>query len=62
MLTKKQWPLIILCWFVAVSFDCSKKTGGTNNTPGTPNPGTNDVDFWLTKSDQSVLLMASDIH
>ena len=30
--------------------------GGTVNPPPPPPAGTNDVDFWLTKSDQSVLL------
>ena len=56
MLTKKQLPLIILCWFVAVSLDCSKKTANNNTPPTTPNSDTSDVEFWLTKGDQSVLL------
>lgn len=39
---------------------CSKKSsvqGGGSTTPGVPSvPVTNDVDFWLTKADQSALL------
>jgi len=61
MLTRKKIILIIIYCLVIVTFACSKKTSGTGNTnpPAsipTPLPGNNDVDFWLTKSDQSVLL------
>ena len=58
MLTRKKIILIIIYCLAVVTFACSKKTSGTGNTnPGTtPLPGNNDVDFWLTKSDQSVLL------
>src|SRR5689334_11803692 len=52
-------PFII---FVMDSFaGCAKDTGsGTGSTPAPvpppSNPAVNDVDFWLTKADQSVLL------
>lgn len=44
-------------------FSCSKSSsgGGTNPQPPTPPAGTNDVDFWLTKSDQSVLLQKQTV-
>ena len=42
---------IIIGCLVAALFACSKKSSG-----GNPPVGTNDVDFWLTKGDQSVLL------
>jgi len=50
---------LILNTFLAVAailFSCTKSSsgGGTANPP--PPVGTNDVDFWLTKNDQSVLL------
>jgi len=50
-------------WLISISMllafgNCSKSssnTGGGGGTP-TPIPATNDVDMWLTKADQSVLL------
>jgi len=51
--------IVILAGALTVLFACSKGSsgGGTVNPPPPPPPvGTNDVDFWLTKSDQSVLL------
>jgi glucosylceramidase len=46
--------LIIICGVAVISFACSKKISG--NTSGTSLSSANDVEFWLTKSDQSVLL------
>lgn len=50
--------VIILAGALTVLFACSKGSsgGGTVTPPPPPPVGTNDVDFWLTKSDQSVLL------
>ena len=52
---------IIVSLFAAAiltMLSCSKGSsgGGTVNPPPPPPPATNDVDFWLTKNDQSVLL------
>jgi glucosylceramidase len=51
---------IITAALTVIFFSCSKGSSGTggNNNPPPPPPvtGTNDVDFWLTKGDQSVLL------
>jgi glucosylceramidase len=51
---------IFFCGIITVIFACSKGSspGGGSVTPPPPAPpaGTNDVDFWLTKNDQSVLL------
>ena len=52
------WALIFVGVF-NIFFSCSKGSGGGNVVIDSfPNPpaGSNDVDFWLTKSDQSVLL------
>lgn len=48
----------IVLGFFAVTLACSKKSSGGSVIPPPPPPpvGTNDVDFWLTKGDQSVLL------
>ena len=48
----------ILAGIILAIFSCSKGSsgGGTVTPPPPPPPATNDVDFWLTKSDQSVLL------
>ena len=50
----------IIVALIIIFFSCSKNSsgnGGNNNPPPPPPPaGTNDVDFWLTKNDQSVLL------
>src|SRR5690349_7112131 len=52
-MTKQKIVIITLvgCFAVAL-FACSKKSSGGNTTP----PATNEVDVWLTKGDQSVLL------
>ncbi len=52
---------IIIVTLVIIFFGCSKgssDSGGNNPhpPPPTPPPGINNVDFWLTKNDQSVLL------
>jgi glucosylceramidase len=58
---KKAFPLILLVFFfVFTSSQCKKGGSGPAPTPPvtppvTP-PATNDMDLWLTKSDQSVLL------
>lgn len=36
--------------------ECKKSDGGTPTPPVTPGPTVNEVDFWLTKADQSALL------
>src|SRR5664279_410343 len=48
----------ILAGAILAVFACSKGSsgGGTVTPPPPPPPATNDVDFWLTKNDQSVLL------
>lgn len=51
--------LLLFTFIVFVSSRCKKNSNDTGTTPPvTPpvTPGTNDMDFWLTKSDQSVLL------
>ena len=50
---------IIFGALFTILFACSKGSssdGGTVNPPPPPPAGTNDVDFWLTKNDKSVLL------
>jgi glucosylceramidase len=57
MFDKKIWISIIIGCFITLFFACDRKSaGGTVTPPIIPPVGTNDVDFWLTKSDQSVLL------
>lgn len=63
MKNKKLWLGIILVCFVGIFLACGKKTSGTGGvTPPVTPPvvppvvGTNDMDFWLTKGDESVLL------
>jgi glucosylceramidase len=48
--------LILLVWFVSVQAGCNKSTN--NTAPPTPPPvtGTNDINCWMTTSDQSQLL------
>lgn len=49
-----MWLLPVFMLFVFG--DCSKSnSGGNNNPPPTPTPA-NDMDMWLTKADQTVLL------
>ncbi|MCW3092560.1 MAG: glucosylceramidase [Ferruginibacter sp.] len=60
---KKTWINIFIGCLVSILLACGKKSpepgGGVTPIPPTPVPpvvGTNDVDFWLTKGDGSVLL------
>lgn len=56
MLTKRISVSLLLLSTLFV-FGVCKKGGGGNSTPTPPPPpATNDVEFWLTKADQSVLL------
>src|SRR5664279_5712122 len=57
-MNKHKIIVSILVTTISIIFSCSKGSsgGGTVNPPPPPPPATNDVDFWLTKSDQSVLL------
>lgn len=49
--------LILFVALMCMQGDCSKKTsGGANPPPDPPPPVKNEVDFWLTRGDQSVLL------
>ena len=56
---------IIFIGFISIAFSCSKKSDGSTVTPPTPPVppvvGTNDMDFWLTKNDQSVLLQKQSV-
>lgn len=58
MLSNKFILGTFLTIFVVIFFSCGKSSsgGGKINPPPPPPPVTNDVDFWLTKNDQSVLL------
>lgn len=58
MSNKKIWIVVIIGCFIALFFACGKRSSGGTVTPPVvvPPVGTNDVDFWLTKNDQSVLL------
>lgn len=47
--------LILLIWFVSFHGDCSKNTEEPAPPPPPPS-ATNDMDFWLTKGDQTALL------
>ncbi len=51
--------LLLVCLGL-VHADCNKKTT-TGNTPPPPPVTVNDVDFWLTKSDQSALLQKQSV-
>jgi glucosylceramidase len=57
-MNKHKLIFSILAGIILAIFSCSKGSsrGGTVTPPPPPPPATNDVDFWLTKSDQSVLL------
>lgn len=46
----------MLIGLLSLQMDCSRKGSGDGGNNPPPVQGTNDVDFWLTKSDQSVLL------
>ena len=47
--------VIAIVGLLGIQGGCSKKTS-VSNTPPPPPPAINEVDFWLTKGDQSVLL------
>ncbi len=60
---KNVFVCLLFMGFIVCTGSQCKKTGTTTNPPVTPPstppvtpPATNDMDFWLTKSDQSVLL------
>jgi glucosylceramidase len=54
---RKRNYILILPFFVLYVFgDCSKNSSNNRAPAPTPVPATNDVEMWLTKPDQSVLL------
>lgn len=54
-MTNKKIPLLLICITFLFLFGVCKKS--TNNNPPSPAPTpVNEVDFWLTKANQSVLL------
>ncbi|MGE5108056.1 MAG: glycoside hydrolase family 30 protein [Sphingobacteriales bacterium] len=56
---KKIITVLSVCLLVAILLACSKKTtssNGSSNPPPPPPVTTNDMDFWLTKGDQTALL------
>jgi glucosylceramidase len=55
MITKKNQPVIVLLFTILLLSFCKKKSGETPPPPPPP-AATNDVEVWLTKADQSVLL------
>jgi len=56
-MSNKKILISIIISLIALLFACGKRSSGRSVNPPPPPPvGTNDVDFWLTKSDQSVLL------
>ncbi|CAN5420138.1 hypothetical protein BH11BAC3_BH11BAC3_19930 [soil metagenome] len=63
-LHKKIFSSIVMISLIMMQFACGKGSGGGGTTPTPPivppptppATGTNDVEFWLTKGDQSVLL------
>ena len=56
-MSNKKILISITISLIALFFACGKRSSGRSVNPPPPPPvGTNDVDFWLTKSDQSVLL------
>lgn len=53
----KFYLLLTSAWFLFFCGDCSKKNDGTGEIPNPPTPPqVNEVEFWLTKGDKSVLL------
>ena len=48
--------IIVLIGLMSVQSNCSKKGNSNTTTPTNPPVVTSEVDFWLTKGDQSVLL------
>lgn len=64
----KFHPSILLTCTVVLLFSCGKRTTGVGTTPippvtpsQPPVVSTNEIDFWLTKSDQSVLLQKQNV-
>lgn len=54
----KKW-LVMLAWLAFAQTSCGKGSGGDTPNPDPPDPppaGSNDIDFWLTRGDQSALL------
>jgi glucosylceramidase len=62
-MSSKKIILTIIFVAVCIVYSCSKSAsgGGTNPPPPSPPSATNDVDFWLTKNDQSVLLQKQTV-
>src|SRR5689334_10245157 len=63
MKTNSSWMfrggryIIYVAMMSLVSANCKRDNGGDNpNPPNPPGPTTNEVDFWLTKSDETVKL------
>lgn len=68
MKKNKLFFSIFLGCFICIIFSCTKASSpgrGNNNPPPVPpvppTAGNNDIDFWLTKSDQSVLLQKQSV-
>jgi len=56
---KSKLALAAFIWLACVQADCNKKSGGNNPPdpdPPTPGPQTNEMDYWLTRGDQTALL------
>jgi len=54
---RRSFLLLTSMWLFLFYGDCSNDNNNTNNNPPVnPPPATNEVDFWLTKGDQSILL------
>jgi glucosylceramidase len=62
-MSSKKIILTIIFVTVCIVYSCSKSAsgGGTNPPPPAPPAATNDVNFWLTKNDQSVLLQKQTV-
>ena len=48
--------IITIIGLISIYGGCSKDKGSTGGTTPTPPAGKNEVDFWLTKGDQTILL------
>lgn len=55
MIKIKNIRIFFFASLTSVLFSCAQSSDTVNPTP-TPTPTTNDIDFWLTKSDESVKL------
>jgi glucosylceramidase len=62
-MSSKKIIFTIIFVTVCIVYSCSKSAsgGGTNPPPPAPPAATNDVNFWLTKNDQSVLLQKQTV-